>query len=43
MPDTAAVRGKAYSVCASMAVGAVVLGYYLIYSAGIRWRLREIV
>jgi phage terminase large subunit-like protein len=25
----------------SMAVGAVVLGYYLTYSAGVRWRLRN--
>lgn len=28
-------------VAGSMAVGAVVLGYYLTYSAGVRWRLRE--
>ena len=31
----------AAGVAGSMAVGAVVLGYYLIYSAGIRWRLRR--
>ena len=24
----------------SMAVGAIVIGYYLTYSAGVRWRLR---
>jgi hypothetical protein len=28
-------------VAGSMAVGAVVLGYYLTYSAGVRWRLRQ--
>jgi hypothetical protein len=33
----------AAGVAGSMAVGAVVLGYYLTYSAGVRWRLREIV
>lgn len=32
----------AAGVAGSMAVGAVVLGYYLIYSAGVRWRLRGI-
>jgi hypothetical protein len=32
----------AAGVANSMAVGAVVVGYYLIYSAGIRWRLRNI-
>ena len=30
-------------VAGSMAVGAVVLGYYLTYSAGVRWRVRRIV
>lgn len=30
----------AAGVAGSMAVGAVVLGYYLTYSAGVRWRLR---
>ena len=30
------------SVAGSMAVGAVVLGYYLTYSAGVRWRLGRI-
>jgi hypothetical protein len=29
-------------VAGSMAVGAVVLGYYLTYSAGVRWRVRRI-
>jgi len=33
----------AAGVAGSMAVGALVLGYYLAYSAGVRWRLREIV
>jgi hypothetical protein len=33
----------AAGVAGSMSVGAVVVGYYLIYSAGVRWRLREIV
>ena len=28
-------------IAGSMAVGAVVLGYYLTYSAGVRWRLRK--
>ena len=32
----------AAGVAGSMSVGAVVLGYYLIYSAGVRWRLRSI-
>jgi hypothetical protein len=31
----------AAGVAGSMSVGAVVLGYYLIYSAGIRWRVRN--
>lgn len=30
----------AAGVAGSMAVGAIVLGYYLTYSAGVRWRLR---
>ncbi len=29
-------------IAGSMAVGAVVLGYYLTYSAGVRWRLRRV-
>jgi len=29
-------------VAGSMAVGAIVFGYYLTYSAGVRWRLRTI-
>jgi hypothetical protein len=40
-PDTSWLA--AAGVAGSMAVGAVVLGYYLTYSAGVRWRLREIV
>ena len=28
-------------IAGSMAVGALVIGYYLAYSAGIRWRLRQ--
>ena len=32
----------AAGVAGSMAVGAIVLGYYLVYSAGVCWRLREI-
>lgn len=32
----------AAGIAGSMAVGAVVIGYYLTYSAGVRWRLREI-
>lgn len=32
----------AAGVAGSMAVAALVLGYYLIYSAGIRWRLRRV-
>jgi hypothetical protein len=32
----------AAGIAGSMAVGATVLGYYLTYSAGIRWRLRNI-
>ncbi len=30
----------AAGIAGSMAVGAVVIGYYLTYSAGVRWRLR---
>ena len=40
-PDTSWVA--AAGVAGSLAVGAIVLGYYLTYSAGVRWRLREIV
>jgi hypothetical protein len=32
----------AAGIAGSMAVGAVVIGYYLIYSVGVRWRLRKI-
>lgn len=32
----------AAGIAGSMAVGAVVIGYYLAYSAGVRWRLRDI-
>lgn len=32
----------AAGVAGSMAVGAIVIGYYLTYSAGVRWRLRGI-
>ena len=32
----------AAGVSGSMGVGAVVLGYYLIYYAGVRWRLRKL-
>jgi hypothetical protein len=32
----------AEGISGSMAVGAVVLGYYLTYSAGVRWRLRRV-
>ena len=39
-PDTSWVASA--GVAGSMAVGAVVLGYYLIYSAGIRWRLGKL-
>jgi hypothetical protein len=39
-PDTSWVASA--GVAGSMAVGAVALGYYLIYSAGVRWRLRRI-
>lgn len=39
-PDTSWVASA--GVAGSMAVGAVVLGYYLIYSAGVRWRLRRV-
>lgn len=28
-------------IAGSMAVGAIVIGYYFTYSAGVRWRLRE--
>ena len=28
-------------VAESMAVGAVVVGYYLVYFAGVRWKLRN--
>ena len=31
----------AAGIAGSMAVGAVVIGYYLTYSAGVRWRLRK--
>jgi hypothetical protein len=31
----------AAGIAGSMAVGAIVIGYYLTYSAGVRWRLRE--
>jgi hypothetical protein len=30
----------AAGIAGSMAVGAVVIGYYFTYSAGVRWRLR---
>jgi hypothetical protein len=39
-PDTSWLASA--GVAGSMAVGAVVLGYYLIYSAGIRWRLGRV-
>ena len=39
-PETSWVA--AAGVAGSMAVGAVVLGYYLTYSAGVRWRLRRV-
>jgi hypothetical protein len=32
----------AAGIAGSMAVGAIVLGYYLIYSAGVRWKLRRL-
>lgn len=32
----------AAGIASSMAVGAVVIGYYLAYSAGVRWRLRKV-
>ena len=32
----------AAGIAGSMAVGAIVIGYYLAYSAGVRWRLRHI-
>jgi hypothetical protein len=31
----------AAGIAGSMAVGAIVIGYYLTYSAGVRWRLRK--
>jgi hypothetical protein len=37
-PDTSWVASA--GVAGSMAVGAMVLGYYLTYAAGVRWRLR---
>ena len=39
-PDTSWVASA--GIAGSMAVGAVVLGYYLTYSAGVRWRLRRV-
>lgn len=39
-PDTSWVASA--GVAGSMAVGALVLGYYLAYSAGVRWRLRRV-
>jgi hypothetical protein len=39
-PDTSWLAGA--GVAGSLAVGAIVLGYYLTYSAGVRWRLRSI-
>lgn len=39
-PDASWVASA--GVAGSMAVGAVVLGYYLTYSAGVRWRLRRV-
>jgi hypothetical protein len=32
---------EAAGVAGSLAVGAIVLGYYVTYSAGVRWRLRR--
>ena len=32
--DTAGIAG-------SLALGAIILGYYVTYSAGVRWRLRR--
>jgi hypothetical protein len=32
----------AAGIAGSMAVGALVIGYYLTYSAGVRWRLRRL-
>jgi hypothetical protein len=32
----------AAGIAGSMAVGAIVIGYYLTYSAGVRWRLRRL-
>jgi hypothetical protein len=31
----------AFGVGGSLAAGAVVVGYYLVYSAGVRWRIRK--
>lgn len=39
-PDTSWLASA--GIAGSMAVGAIVLGYYLTYSAGVRWRLRKI-
>jgi hypothetical protein len=39
-PDTSWLASA--GVAGSMAVGAVLLGYYLTYSAGVRWRLRRV-
>lgn len=38
-PDTSWLQ--AAGVAGSLAIGAIVLGYYVIYSAGLRWRLRR--
>ncbi|MEY2497642.1 MAG: hypothetical protein QOD12_1198 [Verrucomicrobiota bacterium] len=38
-PDTSWLASA--GIAGSMAVGAIVLGYYLTYSAGVRWRLRK--
>jgi hypothetical protein len=32
----------AAGIAGSMAVGAIVIGYYLAYSAGVRWKLRRL-
>jgi hypothetical protein len=32
----------AAGIAGSMAVGAIVIGYYLTYSAGVRWKLRQL-
>jgi hypothetical protein len=39
MDDTSAIM--AFGVPQSLAAGAMVLGYYLAYSAGLRWRIRK--